>query len=190
MSEAAAQRLIWIDLEMTGLDPDVDSILEIACLVTDGELNILAEGPELAIHHDEARLQAMDDWNRKQHGASGLWQRAIESEVDCAEAERQTLEFLRAWVPAGSSPMCGNSVSQDRRFLLRYMPQLEAHFHYRHLDVSTIKILARMWAPQIAGQLVKQGAHTALSDIRDSVQELVFYRQFMGPLAGTVTSSA
>ena len=181
---AESERLIWIDLEMTGLEPDTDDILEIACLVTDGELNVLAEGPELAIHHEDTRLQQMDDWNRKQHASSGLWQRAVASSIDMAEAERQTLAFLREWVPAGTSPMCGNSVSQDRRFLLKYMPALEAHFHYRHLDVSTIKILAKMWAPGVAAGLSKQSAHTALSDIRESVAELAYYRQFMGELAG------
>lgn len=176
--------LVWIDLEMTGLDPGQDAILEIATLITDSQLNLLAEGPELAIRHPLERLQAMDDWNRQQHGSSGLWQRVLDSTVDLAEAERATLEFVRAWVPAGASPLCGNSVSQDRRFLLRYMPALEAHMNYRHLDVSTLKILARRWAPEIAAGLQKQSAHTALADIRESVEELRYYRRFMGPLSG------
>ena len=176
--------LIWIDLEMTGLDPQSDSILEIACLITDSELNVLAEGPELAIRHPVERLQAMDDWNRNQHGKSGLWQRVVDSTVSLEEAERLTLAFVRAWVPEGKSPMCGNSVCQDRRFMARLMPTLERHFHYRHVDVSTIKILARRWAPQIAAGLTKNSAHTALSDIRESVAELRYYRQFMGPLSG------
>jgi oligoribonuclease len=178
------QRLIWIDLEMTGLDPMSDSVIEIATLVTDRELNVLAEGPELAIHHPEARLDAMDDWNRTHHRRSGLWQRVIESEVDMAQAEQRTLEFLESWVAAGSSPICGNSICQDRRFLARCMPRLEAFFHYRNLDVSTLKVLAQAWAPQIAAAMVKQGAHTALSDIRESLAELRHYRNHMGRLSG------
>ena len=176
--------LIWIDLEMTGLDTQADSILEIATLVTDSQLNLLAEGPELAIQHPLERLQAMDDWNRNQHTRSGLWQRVLDSKVDMAEAERQTLEFLGRWVPAGRSPICGNSICQDRRFLARQMPALERWFHYRNLDVSTVKILARRWAPGIAAALVKESAHTALSDIRDSVAELRHYREHMGALSG------
>jgi oligoribonuclease len=176
--------LIWIDLEMTGLDSQTDSILEIATLVTDSQLNLLAEGPELAIHHPLERLQAMDDWNRNQHGKSGLWQRVLDSTVSLAEAEQRTLAFLAAWVPRNASPICGNSICQDRRFLARLMPTLEAHFHYRNLDVSTLKVLARRWAPQIADGLVKTAAHTALSDIRESVAELRYYRQHMGALAG------
>jgi len=176
--------LIWIDLEMTGLDPDTDSIIEIACLVTDSELNVLAEGPELAISHPLQRLEAMDDWNRNQHGKSGLWQRVLDSRVTMAEAEAATLEFLRRWTLPGRSPICGNSICQDRRFLYRYMRELEAHFHYRNLDVSTVKELARRWAPDVAKGLVKESAHTALSDIRESVMELRYYRQFMGRLGG------
>jgi oligoribonuclease len=177
--------LIWIDLEMTGLDPQADSILEIATLVTDRELNLLAEGPELAIRHPLERLQAMDDWNRNQHGKSGLWQRVLESTVDMQQAEAATLEFLAHWVPAGKSPICGNSICQDRRFLARCMPRLERHFHYRNLDVSTLKELARRWAPEISRGLTKASAHTALSDIRESVEELRYYRRFMGPLGGS-----
>lgn len=176
--------LIWIDLEMTGLDPDHDSIIEIATLVTDAELNILAEGPELAIRHPVERLEAMDDWNRNQHGKSGLWQRVLDAPHVMAEAEALTIEFLAKWVAAGKSPICGNSICQDRRFLVRCMPRLERYFHYRNLDVSTIKELARRWSPDIARGLTKASAHTALSDIRESVEELRYYRRFMGPLAG------
>ncbi len=177
-------RLIWIDLEMTGLDTDRDSIIEIATLVTDSELNVLAEGPEIAIRHPVERLQAMDDWNRDTHTRSGLWQRVVESQVSMAEAEARTIEFLKAWVPAGKSPMCGNSICQDRRFLAREMVELERYFHYRNLDVSTVKELAKRWAPQVAQGLKKNGAHTALADIRESVAELAYYRGFMGVLGG------
>lgn len=177
-------RLIWIDLEMTGLDTDRDSILEIATIVTDGNLELIAAGPELAVAHPLATLEAMDDWNRNQHRKSGLWQRVLDSTVDMAEAERLTLAFLGQWLPAGASPMCGNSICQDRRFLARQMPALERFFHYRNLDVSTIKELARRWAPDIAKGLTKNSAHTALSDIRDSIDELRYYRRFMGPLSG------
>ena len=142
--------LIWIDLEMTGLDPDRDSILEIATIVTDKNLEILGEGPEFAIGHELTRLEAMDDWNRNQHGKSGLWQRVLESRVDIATAEAMTVDFLSKWVSAGKSPMCGNSICQDRRFLYRLMPRLEKYFHYRNLDVSTIKELARRWAPEVS----------------------------------------
>jgi oligoribonuclease len=179
-------RLIWIDLEMTGLDPDTDSILEIATLITDSELNLLAEGPELAVAHPLSRLEAMDDWNRNQHGKSGLWQRVLDSTHTLEAAESLTLEFLSRWVPEGKSPMCGNSICQDRRFLHRQMPTLERYFHYRNLDVSTVKELARRWAPAVAKGLSKASAHTALSDIRESVDELRYYRRFMGPLAGGV----
>ena len=178
--------LIWIDLEMTGLDTGADSILEIATIVTDKHLNILAEGPEFAIQQTLATLQAMDDWNRSQHAKSGLWQRALDSTVDLASAEALTMEFLLKWVPAGKSPMCGNSICQDRRFLYRQMPRLERFFHYRNLDVSTIKELARRWAPAIARGFTKESTHTALSDVRDSIDELRYYRQFMGNLAGSV----
>ena len=176
--------LIWIDLEMTGLDPDNDSILEIATVVTDRNLEILAEGPEFAVRHDLARLEAMDDWNRNQHRKSGLWQRVLDSNVDMATAEARTVEFLTHWVAPNKSPMCGNSICQDRRFLYRRMPRLEKYFHYRHLDVSTLKELARRWAPDVAKGFSKESAHTALSDIRDSIAELRYYRQYMGRLAG------
>lgn len=178
------QRLVWIDLEMTGLDPDTDSIIEIATLVTDQDLNVLAEGPELAIHHPVERLQAMDDWNRNQHGKSGLWDRVLASTVGMAEAEAQTIAFLANWIPAGKSPICGNSICQDRRFLVRLMPELERYFHYRNLDVSTVKELAGRWSPGLLDGFAKCGAHTALSDIRESVKELAYYRQFMGRLGG------
>lgn len=177
-------RLIWIDLEMTGLDTDRDSILEIATVVTDSRLNILAEGPEFAIAHPVAVLEAMDDWNRNQHGKSGLWQQVLQSTTDHATAEQATVDFLREWVPGGKSPMCGNSICQDRRFMHRQMPRLERYFHYRNLDVSTLKELARRWAPTVAKGFSKESAHTALSDIRDSIEELRHYRQHMGELGG------
>ena len=177
-------RLVWIDLEMTGLDTATDSILEIATIVTDAELNILAEGPELAISHPLSTLQAMDDWNRRQHGKSGLWQRVLEEGVGMAEAEKRTLSFLSQWVPANASPMCGNSICQDRRFLHRQMPALERYFHYRNLDVSTLKELARRWAPQVLSAIHKEAAHTALADTHDSIAELRHYRQHMGELSG------
>ena len=177
-------RLIWIDLEMTGLDTSRDSILEIATIVTDSQLNVLAEGPELAIAHPLATLEAMDDWNRRQHGKSGLWKRVLEEGVSMADAEARTVAFLERWVPANASPMCGNSICQDRRFLHRQMPALERYFHYRNLDVSTLKELARRWAPQVLNAVSKEAAHTALSDVRDSIAELRHYRQHMGPLSG------
>jgi oligoribonuclease len=176
--------LIWIDLEMTGLDTDRDFILEIATVVTDKSLNILGEGPEFAISHALPQLEAMDDWNRNQHTKSGLWQRVLDSDVDVARAEALTIDFLTRWVPAGKSPMCGNSICQDRRFLHRLMPRLERFFHYRHLDVSTVKELARRWAPELARGFTKESQHTALSDVHDSIAELRYYRQFMGELAG------
>ena len=177
-------RLIWIDLEMTGLDTGRDSILEIATIVTDSNLEVLAEGPELAIAHPLAALEAMDEWNRNQHRKSGLWQRVVDSKVSMDEAEARTLAFLAEWVPANASPMCGNSICQDRRFQHRLMPSLERWFHYRNLDVSTLKELARRWAPTVVNGVRKQAAHTALSDVRDSIAELVYYRRHMGLLAG------
>jgi oligoribonuclease len=181
---AGNDRLIWIDLEMTGLDTDRDSIIEIATVVTDAQLNILAEGPEFAIAHPLATLEAMDEWNRNQHRRSGLWQRVVESQTTHAQAEAQTLAFLQQWIGAGASPMCGNSICQDRRFLHRQMPRLERYFHYRNLDVSTIKELARRWAPTVLAGVAKTSNHTALSDVRDSIDELRHYRQYMGELAG------
>ncbi|MES1944351.1 oligoribonuclease [Salinisphaera sp. PC39] len=173
---ADPQNLIWIDLEMTGLDPENDRIIEIATVVTDKYLNILAEGPVLAVRQTEERLAAMDAWNTRQHGGSGLVDRVLASDVDEAEAERRTLAFLADFVPAGASPMCGNSICQDRRFLARYMPELEAYFHYRHIDVSTLKELARRWAPDVAAGFGKESRHLALEDIRDSIAELAYYR--------------
>ncbi|MDD5034974.1 MAG: oligoribonuclease [Methylococcaceae bacterium] len=171
------QNLIWIDLEMTGLDPQNDSIIEIATVITDKDLNIVAEGPQLAVFQTEKTLARMDDWNQKQHGASGLIQRVRESGLDETEAERQTLAFLAHWVPAHTSPMCGNSICQDRRFLARCMPRLEAFFHYRNLDVSTVKELAARWAPELKEQFKKKNNHLALDDILESIAELRFYRE-------------
>ena len=184
MSQANEDNLIWIDLEMTGLDTDNDSILEIATIVTDKDLVILAEGPVFAINHEATRLEAMDTWNRNQHRRSGLWDQVIDSTATHATAERATLDFLKQWVGSGKSPMCGNSICQDRRFMHRQMPLLERFFHYRNLDVSTLKELARRWAPSVARGFNKDSAHTALSDIRDSIDELRYYRQFMGALGG------
>ncbi|WP_434140402.1 oligoribonuclease [Pseudomonas luteola] len=171
------QNLIWIDLEMTGLDPENDVIIEMATIVTDSELNTLAEGPVIAIHQPDEILNGMDEWNTRQHGQSGLTQRVRESTISMAEAERQTLAFLEQWVPARKSPICGNSICQDRRFLYRHMPQLEAYFHYRNLDVSTLKELAARWAPHVRDGVKKTGSHLALDDIRDSIEELRYYRK-------------
>jgi oligoribonuclease len=173
------QNLIWLDLEMTGLDPDNDFIIEIATVVTDQNLNVLAEGPVLAVHQPQTALDRMDDWNLKQHGGSGLIQRVRESHVDLAGAERQTLDFLTAWLPAKTSPMCGNSICQDRRFLYRGMPKLEAFFHYRNLDVSTVKELANRWAPELKDGFKKKNSHLALDDILESIAELQFYREHL-----------
>ena len=172
-----AENLIWIDLEMTGLIPETDLIIEIATVITDKNLNILAQGPVLAVHQSDAALAAMDEWNQTHHGQSGLIDRVKVSTISDAEAERQTIEFLQQWVPANTSPMCGNSIGQDRRFLYRYMPQLEAYFHYRNLDVSTVKELAARWAPQVKDSFTKQTAHQALEDIIESIDELKHYRQ-------------
>lgn len=170
--------LIWIDLEMTGLDPSTEHILEVATIVTDSQLEVLAEGPLIAVHQSEEVLASMDHWNREQHSRSGLVERVRESTFDYRGAELATLEFLRKWVPGGKSPMCGNSVCHDRRFLARLMPELEEYFHYRNLDVSTLKELVRRWAPEQAARFSKQGCHLALEDIRESIEELKFYRQF------------
>ncbi len=173
----ASQNLIWIDLEMTGLDPQVDLIIEIATVVTDKNLNILAEGPVLAIHQTDTVLAGMDDWNQKTHGESGLLNRVKHSTIDEREAERQTLAFLECWLPPKASPMCGNSICQDRRFLYRCMPQLEAYFHYRNLDVSTFKELISRWAPDLKNGLKKKNAHIARDDVLESIAELRYYRE-------------
>lgn len=168
--------LIWIDLEMTGLDTTSDTIIEIATIITDCDLNELAEGPVLAIGQSKETMDSMDDWNTRQHAKSGLTERVLASKVSLAAAERATIEFLEKWVVTGLSPMCGNSICQDRRFLAREMPQLEGYFHYRHLDVSTLKVVAQRWAPDVAAGFTKDSAHLALSDIRDSIAELTWYR--------------
>ncbi|RMG31255.1 MAG: oligoribonuclease [Gammaproteobacteria bacterium] len=172
-----ATHLVWIDLEMTGLDPDTDRILEIATIVTTRDLDIVAEGPVIAIHQPEAVLAAMDDWNREHHGRSGLIDRVRSSRYSEADAEAETLAFLARHVPERTSPMCGNSICQDRRFLARGMPRLEAWFHYRNLDVSTIKELAARWAPELLSGFRKQNTHRALEDIRESIAELRYYRE-------------
>jgi oligoribonuclease len=171
-----SSNLIWIDLEMTGLDTQNDTIIEIATIVTDKNLNELAEGPVLAIYRPLSVLQGMDEWNTRQHKESGLISRVSESDIDTRQAELATLDFLANWVEAGASPMCGNSICQDRRFMAREMPELEAFFHYRNLDVSSLKILASMWAPEVAAGFSKESSHRALADIRDSIAELEWYR--------------
>ena len=171
-----AGNLIWIDLEMTGLDTGTDTIIEIATVVTDRHLSELAEGPVLAIGQEQAVMDGMDEWNTQQHGESGLTARVLHSNTSMRQAELQTLDFLAQWVDAGLSPMSGNSICQDRRFLAREMPELERYFHYRNLDVSTLKILAQQWAPEVAAGFSKESAHRALSDIRDSIAELSWYR--------------
>ena len=180
--------LVWVDMEMTGLDPDRDRVIEIASIVTDSSLNVMAEGPVLAIHQSDTVLSAMDEWNSTHHGGSGLVERVRASEIDEAAAARQTLAFLSQWVGEGVSPMCGNSICQDRRFMARHMPQLEAFFHYRNLDVSSLKILAQRWRPDLYAALDKKSAHLALEDIRDSIAELRFYRdnflQLEAPVIG------
>ena len=170
------QNLIWVDLEMTGLDPDRDAVIEIATIVTDNELNTLAEGPVIAIHQSAALLDAMDEWNTSHHNSSGLAKRVRESSASEASASADTIAFLEQYVPHGASPMCGNSICQDRRFMARHMPELEAFFHYRNLDVSTLKILMQRWRPELEEGFSKRGAHLALDDIRESIQELRYYR--------------
>jgi len=172
-----SSHLIWIDLEMTGLDPDTDLIIEIATIITDKELNILAEGPVIAIHQPDSIIDGMDEWNQTHHGKSGLIDRIKASTVSETEAEQQTLAFLQQWIEPGKSPICGNSICQDRRFLYHYMPTLEAYFHYRNLDVSTLKELAARWAPELLEGFNKKSAHQALDDIIESIEEMKYYRQ-------------
>jgi len=170
--------LVWMDLEMTGLDPDQETIIEIATIITDSEMNIIAEGPCMAIHQADPILDAMDEWNTTHHGASGLTARVKASEITMREAETRTLDFIKQYVPEGVSPLCGNSVHQDRRFLVPYMPELELYLHYRNIDVSTIKELSRRWYPKMRAPR-KQAVHMALVDIRESIDELVWYRQHL-----------
>ncbi len=169
--------LIWIDLEMTGLDPLQERIIEMATVITDSDLNVLAEGPSIVINQSEELIQAMDEWNTNQHGKSGLTERVLKSMVTEAQAESETIEFLKQWVPQGASPMCGNSIGQDRRFLVRYMPELASYFHYRNLDVSTLKELVKRWKPELINGFNKKGSHLAMDDIYDSIEELAYYRK-------------
>lgn len=177
MTEVSPENLVWIDLEMTGLDPDTDQIIEIATIITDSDLNIMEEGPVVAIHQSDAVLEGMDEWNTTHHTRSGLVKRVQESQHNETDAQSITIDFLSRWVEAGVSPMCGNSICQDRRFLARHMQELEAFFHYRNLDVSSIKELAKRWAPEVHKGVRKEGLHLALSDIRDSINELRHYRR-------------
>ena len=169
-------RLVWVDMEMSGLSPDTDRVIELAMVVTDTELNVVAEGPVIAVHQDDSVLDRMDAWNRLTHARSGLTARVRESRVDEAAAERQMLDLAARYVPAGRSPMCGNSICQDRRFMARWMPRLEAFFHYRNLDVSTLKELARRWKPDVFRSFEKKSRHEALSDVYESIEELKHYR--------------
>ena len=178
-ANSKASNLIWIDLEMTGLDTSSDQIIEIATIITDDQLNEIAVGPELVIGQQKEIIDGMDEWNTQQHGESGLSQRALKCDRSASEAEAETLRFLRKYVDAGQSPMCGNSICQDRRFMARLMPDLEAYFHYRNLDVSTLKILAKLWMPEVAAGYTKESSHRALDDIRDSIAELAYYRGTM-----------
>jgi oligoribonuclease len=169
--------LIWIDLEMTGLNPEADRIIEVATIVTDSQLNILAEGPVIAVHQEDQIMNSMDEWNTRTHGKTGLTERVKNSRTVENEAEKQTIDFLKQYVGKNQSPMCGNSICQDRRFLARYMPELEAWFHYRNLDVSSIKELAKRWKPEILGGYSKKNTHQAMDDIRESIEELQYYRK-------------
>jgi len=175
-------RLLWVDMEMSGLSPESDRVLELAVVITDAELNVVAEGPVIVVHQDDSVLEKMDSWNRSTHARSGLISRVRESRVDEAAAQRQMLEWVARYVPAGRSPMCGNSICQDRRFMARWMPQLEAFFHYRNLDVSTLKELARRWKPEVFRSFEKKSRHEALADIYESIEELKHYRaRWLGP---------
>jgi oligoribonuclease len=169
--------LIWVDMEMTGLLPDQDVVIEIATIVTDTELNTLAEGPVIAVHQSDARLKGMDEWNTTHHTSSGLVDRVKASEYDEGQAEQETIAFLKEWVPKGASPMCGNTICQDRRFMVRHLPDLERYFHYRNLDVSTLKILMQRWRPELESGFTKTGTHLALDDIRESINEMRYYRE-------------
>jgi oligoribonuclease len=169
--------LVWVDMEMTGLEPDTDRIIEVAIVVTDMHLNVLAEGPVLAIHQSDATLDAMDSWNKGTHGRSGLIDRVKASTVTEEQAEAELIAFMKQWVPAGKAPMCGNTIGQDRRFMVRYMPKLEAFFHYRNVDVSTLKELCRRWKPEVVSGFKKAQKHTALADILESIEELKYYRE-------------
>ena len=174
-----ADNLIWVDMEMTGLDPDHNVVIEIATIITDSDLNTLAEGPVIALHQDDATLAAMDEWNTSHHTHSGLVDRVRASVHDAHSAVQLTLAFLQQWVPAGASPMCGNSICQDRRFMARHMPALERYFHYRNLDVSTLKILMQRWRPELEAGITKTSTHLALDDIRESIEEMRYYRQHL-----------
>ncbi|HEY6131069.1 MAG TPA: oligoribonuclease [Halioglobus sp.] len=178
-----ASNLIWVDMEMTGLNPELDAVIEIATIVTDTELNTLAEGPVIAVHQSDARLAGMDEWNTTQHTRSGLVDRVRASQYDEQGAAQETLAFLAHWVPSGASPMCGNTICQDRRFMVRHLPQLEVYFHYRNLDVSSLKILMQRWRPELEAGFIKSGTHLALDDIRESINELRYYREHFLRLA-------
>jgi oligoribonuclease len=178
-----ASNLIWVDMEMTGLDPDRDAVIEIATIVTDTDLNTLAEGPVIAVHQSDAILRAMDEWNTTHHTRSGLVDRVKASMYDEQRTAQETIDFLQQWVPAGASPMCGNTICQDRRFMARHLPQLEAFFHYRNLDVSTLKILMQRWRPELEAGFVKTATHLALDDIRESINEMRYYREHFLKLA-------
>ena len=176
MAQQNANNLCWLDMEMTGLSPETDRIIEVAVIITDSDLNVLAQSPVYAVHQSDEVLDAMDEWCAATHGRTGLTQRVRESQHTEAEVEQNLLDFIAAWIPAQASPMCGNSVHQDRRFMQKYMPRLEAHFHYRNLDVSTLKELAKRWNPAVAKGVVKRGSHKALDDILESIEEMRYYR--------------